>query len=91
MPEDRPTDRKGAARAPGAGRGKRAPKLRFESVAPTRREVEEMAEGLGILAEWLLRRHRRLAQNNGENTSDRGKKTSKENLDFLAPPSPHVG
>ncbi len=50
----------------GTGQAKGAPELRFESVAPTLQQVEQMATGLRILAEWLIRRHKRIAESGGE-------------------------
>ena len=92
MRKDRPTNRSGAARGAGSGRSKGGfvPQVRFERAAPTLQQTGEMAEGLRILCEWLLRRHKRVAQNAGGNTSDGDERTPKKNLDFPAPPSPHV-
>ena len=61
MPEEHATDR--CASAPSAGSF--VPELEFESVAPTLQQADETADGLRILATWLLRRHERLQKEEG--------------------------
>jgi len=49
----------GAAERPDGALSTQAPGLEVELLRPTLQQQEGMAEGLRILAAWLLRRHKR--------------------------------